>query len=509
MNCCYSARQLRHLPQQHRPTPHASSRNLTPCSIGHFSVASTRRPWRRRHCQQLQAAAEAAVIAAAAAAAPAAWCLPLPGGSSLLLPCLWPAAGPWGVWVGLVAAGAFGMWSERTRLGRELSGALVATLAGMFLANAGYMPPHPPEADTVFKFLLPLAVPLLLLGANMRRILAETGPLLAAFLLGSAATAAGSVAAMALCPLTALGEEGWKIAAALTARHIGGAVNYMVGGGVAGWGVLVVRAVVGAVAESLGVSPSTFGAGLAADDLILTLYFVGIYSLARNIPPEAQQQQQAGEQQLEPQLAAAAGSPQPAAAASSSSSSSGGHGGVGGRNINVYAGMMALALAATIAHLGTSIAQLAGAPSQALSAITALSLAAASAAPRLLAPLAASGEGLALMLMQVFFAAVGSSADIRLVVATAPVLFAWSALALGCHLGLLLGLGRLAGFSRKELLLASNANIGGPSTVAGMAAAKGWPGLLVPAVLVSSLGYGLGSAVGLGLGGSVLRALCV
>lgn len=42
-----------------------------------------------------------------------------------------------------------------------------------------------------------------------------------------------------------------------------------------------------------------------------------------------------------------------------------------------------------------------------------------------------------------------------------------------------------------------------------MAAAKGWPGLLVPAVLVSSLGYGLGSAVGLGLGGSVLRALCV
>lgn len=178
--------------------------------------------------------------------------------------------------------------------------------------------------------------------------------------------------------------------------------------------------------------------------------------------------------------------------------------------------MMALALAATIAHLGSSIAQLAGAPSQALSAITALSLAAASAAPRLLAPLAASGEGLALMLMQVgglrgeggegstqhrrrarswhhnsqapacssmfpllqllchvpcamlhalllqvFFAAVGSSADIRLVLATAPVLFAWSALALGAHLGLLLGLGRLAGFSRKELLLASNANIGG------------------------------------------------
>jgi hypothetical protein len=35
---------------------------------------------------------------------------------------------------------------------------------------------------------------------------------------------------MVLFPLKALGEEGWKIAAALTARHIGGAVNYMVSG---------------------------------------------------------------------------------------------------------------------------------------------------------------------------------------------------------------------------------------------------------------------------------------
>jgi uncharacterized membrane protein len=100
----------------------------------------------------------------------------------------------------------------------------------MFLANAGYLPPHPREADLVFKYLLPLAVPMLLLSANIGRILRETGPLLAAFLLGTATTAAASVAAMALLPLTALGEEGWKIAAALTARHIGGAVNYMVGG---------------------------------------------------------------------------------------------------------------------------------------------------------------------------------------------------------------------------------------------------------------------------------------
>lgn len=49
---------------------------------------------------------------------------------ALPLPTLLPASGPWGVWAGLICAGAFGMWSERTRLGKELSGALVATLAG-------------------------------------------------------------------------------------------------------------------------------------------------------------------------------------------------------------------------------------------------------------------------------------------------------------------------------------------------------------------------------------------
>lgn len=98
----------------------------------------------------------------------------------------------------------------------------------MALANLGYITPHPKEADIVFKYILPLAIPLLLLSANISRILRETGTLLAAFLLGTAATVVSSWAAMVIFPLRALGDEGWKIAAALTARHIGGAVNYMV-----------------------------------------------------------------------------------------------------------------------------------------------------------------------------------------------------------------------------------------------------------------------------------------
>eukprot|EP00195_Chlamydomonas_chlamydogama_P010083 CAMPEP_0202915942 /NCGR_PEP_ID=MMETSP1392-20130828/67146_1 /ASSEMBLY_ACC=CAM_ASM_000868 /TAXON_ID=225041 /ORGANISM="Chlamydomonas chlamydogama, Strain SAG 11-48b" /LENGTH=157 /DNA_ID=CAMNT_0049608155 /DNA_START=316 /DNA_END=787 /DNA_ORIENTATION=+ len=151
----------------------------------------------------------------------------------------------------LIVAGAFGLWSEKTRLGKELSGALVATLAGMALANTGVLPPGAPELHAVYKYILPLAIPMLLFSADIRRIFKETGRLLPAFLLGSFTTVLGTLAAFFLFPLgNHLGPDGWKIASALTARHIGGAVNYM------------------AVSETLSISPSVFGAGLAADDLI-------------------------------------------------------------------------------------------------------------------------------------------------------------------------------------------------------------------------------------------------
>jgi uncharacterized membrane protein len=172
------------------------------------------------------------------------------------MPTLLPLSGPFGVWSALIAAGFFGIWSERTRLGKELSGALVATLAGMLLANTGVIPHGAPELHCVYKYLLPLAIPMLLFSADLRcavqlywqadpikrnpllsrpcshaqrrnlllrtnhactrfscrRIISQTGRLLAAFLLGSVATVAGSWIAYAIFPLGRfLGDEGWKV----------------------------------------------------------------------------------------------------------------------------------------------------------------------------------------------------------------------------------------------------------------------------------------------------------
>ena len=78
----------------------------------------------------------------------------------------------------------------------------------------------------VNRYLVPLAVPLLLFDSDLRRVINDTGTLLAAFGVGAIATMVGTILAFPLIPLTSLGPDvGWRVACARAARHIGGAIN--------------------------------------------------------------------------------------------------------------------------------------------------------------------------------------------------------------------------------------------------------------------------------------------
>ena len=55
-------------------------------------------------------------------------------------------------------------------------------------------------------------------------------------------------------------------------------------------------------------------------------------------------------------------------------------------------------------------------------------------------------------------------------------------------------------FTLEEITIASNANIGGPTTAAALAIAKGWEELVVPALLVGTFGYVIGNYYGLFVG---------
>ena len=82
----------------------------------------------------------------------------------------WPLVQPsnaWGDGAAIFSAGTFGLWGNKQRWGAKLGGAsLISALLALALSNFGVIPNHAPAYDAVVAFLLPLAVPLLLLTAG-------------------------------------------------------------------------------------------------------------------------------------------------------------------------------------------------------------------------------------------------------------------------------------------------------------------------------------------------------
>jgi uncharacterized membrane protein len=104
------------------------------------------------------------------------------------------------------------------------------------------------------------------------------------------------------------------------------------------------------------------------------------------------------------------------------------------------------------------------------------------------------------LLMQVFFAAIGASASIALVLKHGIMLFVFALVILAVHLVAILGIGRLFRLDLAEIVIASNANMGGPASAAAMAVARRWETLVIPAVLCGTLGYAVATFVGVAVG---------
>jgi uncharacterized membrane protein len=235
-----------------------------------------------------------------------------------------------------------------------------------------------------------------------------------------------------------------------------------------------------AISEALGLTPSVLAAGVAADNLISALYFMALFSLASNIPAE------------------------PKTATSSPQKDDEG----GGGRLFVLNGGAAVALSFIICKAGSAMAARVGVQGGTLPCVTALVVFLATAFPGPLGRLAPAGESLALILMQLFFAVVGANGNVVDAVTRAPSVFAFALVQVSVHLAVVLVAGRVMGLERKPLLIASNANVGGPTTAAAMATAKGWTSLVVPGILVGIFGISIATFLGIGYGMFVLRRIC-
>ena len=165
----------------------------------------------------------------------------------------------WAIWCVLLTSAVFGIWAERFRWGGVLSGAMVTMLTTMLLSNIGVLPVTASTYETVWSYLVPLAIPLLLLQANLFRIIRDAGPTLIAFLGGAIGTMLGVLAGYWLVPL---GEHAWKLASVFCASYIGGSVNYMT------------------AAQAVDLrAGEVLTAGAAADNLTMTAYFLVLFAL--------------------------------------------------------------------------------------------------------------------------------------------------------------------------------------------------------------------------------------
>ena len=157
--------------------------------------------------------------------------------------------------------------------------------------------------------------------------------------------------------------------------------------------------------------------------------------------------------------------------------------------------LAALALAFLLAALGKFLADVAGVPQFAILVTTALTLVVATFLPGQISKLSGHSEA-GNVLMFIFLASIGATADIWLLIDIGPVLFVFAAIIIVVHLIILFGLGKLLKLDLAELAMASAVCIGGPSSAAAIASAKGWRDLLIPGVLAGSFGYAIGSFIG-------------
>ena len=407
------------------------------------------------------------------------------------MPTLISADNTWMLFAILVVIAAVSIRLEQSfAWAAKVSACVLCLVFAMALANLHVIPTDAPAYDFVWSYLVPLAIPFLLFQADFRKIWRESGRMFGIFILGSLGTAAGGVLAYMLLK-NIIGIDSAKPALAMfVGTYVGGSVNLV------------------AMADATGADKSLVSAAIVADNLLMVLYFFVLVALPslgwirrqykhpiidrreeiESSPSEMEKVQE--HHRTHKSRAAEYWKARPVSLMDLAM------GFAAACMIVAVSKMLAGFFETVLAGDGFGISLLRGLLSSQYLLITTITTALATAFPRFLGNIAGSQE-IGTFLIHIFFAVIGAPASVELIIRRAPLLLVFAAIIVFVNLVFSLGLGKLFGYSIEEITVSSNANIGGPTTAAAFAIAKGWHTLIFPAILVGTLGYIIGNYYGI------------
>lgn len=350
-----------------------------------------------------------------------------------------------------------GVFLEKTKVGGYLSAPLIIIVLAIVFSNSGILPFTSPVYDVMWGYAVPLAIPLLLLRANIKKIIYEGGYVFVAFILAATGTILG---AAIFFSLTGLVDDEGKAASALLASWIGGSANFV------------------ATIEALKPEDNSIViAALAADNIVgnsfylLLLIFASAAPLARLFPSSDLIDQR---EKLKPNQHERESEP-------------------GSLTIQNLAVMMTLS--SVICAVGFFLEHIFSLPALGILTISFLSVLVANMFADNISKLNGDFD-MGMFLMFLFFAAIGASADIQQAIESAPVFILFLVVISVCNLSILFMGGRLFKIGLPALLVGATSCALGAPNAAALAGAKGWNSLITPGILVGILGYAIGTYIG-------------
>lgn len=391
----------------------------------------------------------------------------------------------WALWTFLIVAASLSIYLEqRYKWASKISGAVIALIFGLAATNLRIIPTDSPVWDNVWSYILPLAVTLLLFQADLRKILKESGRMFGIFNISALGTIIGAVIATLLFGVFI--PEYFKAVGMMTGSYIGGGVNFV------------------ALSKVFEASENLIGTLTVADNLNMAIAFIVLLAIpswaffrkkyAHPYEDEVESMEK-NNQEIETKTKAAMYWKR--------------------KEISLLDIATNLAMAFVIVFISVKFTTWVKSviPSDATGfmfilrlvfgqiylIIPILTLFLATTFPNWLPKIPGSNE-IGMFMIYLFFVVIGIPASLYEIITKAPILLAFCLVIAFINIIFTLGLGKVFKYSVEECVLASNANLGGPSTAAGMAIAKGWTKLIVPAILVGIWGYIIGNYLGTFIG---------